>query len=122
MTGAAATPRWQVWTGLLIVYVVWGSTYLGIRVMVETVPPLLGAGVRYGLAGAVLLGALVARQGRGALRASPRELASAALVGILLCFLGNGLVTVAEQHVPSGLAALLVGSVPLWVVVLRSGA
>jgi drug/metabolite transporter (DMT)-like permease len=123
---APATPRWQVIGGLLTVYVVWGSTYLAIRVMVETVPPLLGAGVRFVLAGALMLGALAARGRRGhpppsrPARLSARELAAAAVVGTLLCFLGNGLVTVAERHVPSGLAALLIGSVPLWVVVLRS--
>ena len=122
MTGGAAAPRWQVVTGLLVVYVVWGSTYLAIRVMVETMPPLLGAGARFALAGAVMLGVLTIRRRRGfaVARITGRELASAVVVGTLLCFLGNGLVTVAEQHVPSGLAALLVGSVPMWVVLLRS--
>jgi drug/metabolite transporter (DMT)-like permease len=64
---------------------------------------------------------MVVRRGQ-ATRPRGREIAAAVLVGTLLCFLGNGLVTVAEQHVPSGLAALLVGSVPMWVVLLRTGA
>jgi drug/metabolite transporter (DMT)-like permease len=125
VTGAARTaastvpPPWRVWAALGAVYVIWGSTYLAIRVMVEDVPPLLGAGARFLLAGAVLLAALAARSGRVAV--SRRELASAALVGVLLPAGGNGLVTVAEQDVPSALAALLVASVPLWVVVLRVG-
>jgi drug/metabolite transporter (DMT)-like permease len=102
------------------VYVVWGSTYLAIRVMVETMPPLLAAGVRFGVAGAIFLVVLRLRGGPGKVRATRRELLGAALIGNLLCFGGNGLVTVAERDVPSGLAALIIGSVPLWVVVLRS--
>ncbi len=105
---------------LATVYVVWGSTYLAIRVMVETMPPLLAAGVRFGLAGAIFLLVLRLRGGPGKLRATRNELLGAALIGNLLCFGGNGLVTVAERDVPSGLAALIIGSVPLWVVVMRS--
>jgi drug/metabolite transporter (DMT)-like permease len=105
---------------LLTVYVVWGSTYLAIRVMVETMPPLLAAGVRFGVAGAIFLAVLRLRGGPGKLRATRSELLGAALIGNLLCFGGNGLVTVAERDVPSGLAALIIGSVPLWVVVMRS--
>src|SRR5436190_11929199 len=107
----------RVWAGLATVYVVWGSTYLGIRVMVETVPPLLGSGVRFVVAGSLFALFLAARRGLGALRISRRELASCACVGAALLLGGNGLVAVAEQDVPSGLAALVVASVPLWVVV-----
>jgi drug/metabolite transporter (DMT)-like permease len=103
---------------LAVVYVVWGSTYLAIRVMVETVPPLLGAGVRFLLAGALMYAWVRAR--RSPVRMTRAELAGCALVGILLMFGGNGLVTVAEQDVPSGLAALLIASEPLWVIVLRA--
>jgi drug/metabolite transporter (DMT)-like permease len=106
-----------VWSALGIVYVVWGSTYLAIRVMVETVPPLLGAGLRFGLAGAIMLTALAALG--HAVHVTRRQLAGASLVGIALCFGGNGLVTVAERDVPSGLAALLVASIPLFIVVYR---
>jgi drug/metabolite transporter (DMT)-like permease len=107
---------------LATIYIVWGSTYLAIRVMVETMPPLLAAGARFALAGAVFWVALrLARGGRERVRVTPRELAGAALIGTLLCFGGNGLVTVAEQEVPSGLAALIIGSVPLWVVLMRAG-
>jgi drug/metabolite transporter (DMT)-like permease len=88
--------------------------------MVETVPPLLGAGARFVLAGAGLWAIVRIRRGAGAVRATPRELAVCAVIGILLCFGGNGLVTVAEQEVPSALAALLIASVPLWVIVLRA--
>ena len=93
-----------------------------IRVMVRDVPPLLGAGARFVLAGALLLAwvRIVQRPGRSSGRITRSELGAAALVGTLLAFGGNGLVTVAEQHVPSGLAALIIASVPLWVVVLRA--
>jgi drug/metabolite transporter (DMT)-like permease len=109
-----------VWSALTIVYIVWGSTYLAIRVTVETLPPYLSAGLRFGLAG-VLLGAVIAaRRGPAALRVPPRRVAAAGLVGLLLLFGGNGVVVVAESRgVPSGIAALLVATVPLLVVMLR---
>jgi drug/metabolite transporter (DMT)-like permease len=113
-----APPPLQAAGALATVYVVWGSTYLAIRVMVETVPPLLGAGVRFLLAGLLLAAWVRLRRGRRPV--SRRELLAAALVGTLLMFGGNGLVTVAEQHVPSGLAALIIASEPLWVIVLRA--
>ena len=109
----------RVWIALGIVYVVWGSTYLGIRVMVETVPPLLGSGVRFTFAGLIFAAWVALRRGPSALRVSRAELGGSAFVGIALLLGGNGLVSVAEQDVPSGLAALVVASIPLWVVVLR---
>ena len=111
---------WLPWAALAVVYVVWGSTYLAIRVGVETVPPLLLAGVRYVVAGAVLFPVAVRLGGpevRRSDRPGRRQWAAAALVGTLLLSMGNGGVTYAEQTVPSGLAALLVATVPLWMVV-----
>ncbi|MFJ6575656.1 EamA family transporter [Streptomyces sp. NPDC004288] len=109
-----------VWAALGIVYVVWGSTYLGIRIVVETLPPFLSGGARFVTAG-LLLAAIVAwRQGPAALRVTRRELGSAVLVGLLLILGGNGLVVLAETSIPSGLAALLVAAVPVWVVLLRT--
>jgi drug/metabolite transporter (DMT)-like permease len=113
-----APPSWSVWSALAIVYVLWGGTYVAIRVMVEDVPPLLGAGARFAIAGAAMLAFLAARGHR--VRVAPRSLAAAGLIGLLLPAGGNGLVTVAERDVPAGLAALLIASVPLWVVLLRS--
>jgi drug/metabolite transporter (DMT)-like permease len=110
-----------LWAALATVYLVWGSTYLAIRVMVETMPPLLAAGTRFAVAGAIFWVALRLTGGAERVRATPRQIAGAALIGVLLCFGGNGLVTVAEQEVPSGLAALIIGSVPLWVVLMRTG-
>ena len=111
----------MLWAALATIYVVWGSTYLAIRVMVETMPPLLAAGARFAVAGAIFWVVLRLRGGAERVRATPRQLAGAGLIGCLLCFGGNGLVTVAEQEVPSGLAALIIGSVPLWVVLMRTG-
>ncbi|MFD9975505.1 EamA family transporter [Streptomyces sp. NPDC059017] len=108
-----------VWAALAIVYVVWGSTYLGIRVAVETMPPFLSAGARFVVAGLLLVAIVAWRRGPSALRATRAQLVSAAVVGLLLLLGGNGLVVLAETAVPSGLAALLVAVVPAWVVVLR---
>ena len=114
LTGGVA-----VWANLASVYLIWGSTYLAIRVLVRTVPPLYGAGTRF-LAAGVLMLAFLGR--RRALSAGRRELLACAVVGTLLAAGGNGLVTVAEQDVPSGLAAVLVASVPLWIVIYRAAA
>jgi drug/metabolite transporter (DMT)-like permease len=108
-----------VWGGLATIYLVWGSTYLAIRVMVETVPPLLGAGLRFVVAGAIFAAWLVARRGWQVLRVSPGSLLAAAVMGTLLMAGGNGLVTLAEQDAPSGLAGLIMAAIPLWVIVLR---
>ncbi|MEV1147081.1 EamA family transporter [Micromonospora sp. NPDC049799] len=114
-----------IWTALVLVYVLWGSTYLGIRIAVETMPPLGSAAARFAVAGLVLAAVLRLRRGPGALRVDRRQLGSAALVGVLLLAGGNGLVVLAESGppgvaLPSGIAALLVATVPLLVVLLRS--
>lgn len=105
---------------LAIVYVAWGSTYLAIRVMVRTVPPLLGAGGRFVAAGVLLLAAVALVRGPGAVRVSATELRGAAIVAALVLVGGIGLLTVAEQSVASGVAAVVIATVPLWVVVLRA--
>lgn len=97
------------------VYVIWGSTYLAIRFAVETIPPFTMGGVRFFVAGAVLYGWLRAR---GAPRPTRREWKSALVAGALMIAGGNGLLSWSEQFVPSGLAALLVGTVPIWLVAI----
>ncbi|MFJ8471658.1 EamA family transporter [Kitasatospora sp. NPDC094011] len=121
-TAAAPTARLSsgVWLALAVVYVVWGSTYLAIRIAVETMPSFFSAAARFLTAGLLMVGFLLIRQGPAALRVSGRQLASAALVGLLLLTGGNGLVVLGETSVPSGLAALLVAAVPLWMVVLTA--
>jgi len=113
-------PAWLVWSALWVVYLVWGSTYLAIRYVVETMPPLLAGGVRFVAAGLVMQVVLMVRRGFKGVSVTPKEILASALVGGALLFGGNGLVMVAEQSIPSGLAALIVAAVPLWVVVLRA--
>ncbi|MGH2701600.1 MAG: EamA family transporter [Actinomycetota bacterium] len=115
-----AAPAWFVWAALWIVYLVWGSTYLAIRYVVETMPPFLAGGVRFVAAGLVMQIVLMIRRGPKGVRVTPKEILACTFVGGALLFAGNGLVMVAEQSIPSGLAALIVAAVPLWVVVLRS--
>lgn len=118
--GGAAPSARLVWIALGAIYLIWGSTYLAIRVMVETVPPLLGAGFRFFIAGAVFYLVLRLRRGPDAVRFTWPQLWAATVSGTLLCFGGNGLVTVAEQDVPSGIAATLIASVPLWIILMRA--
>jgi drug/metabolite transporter (DMT)-like permease len=110
-----------VWVALPIVYVVWGSTYLGIHFVVQTMPPMVSAGIRFLIAAVLLAAVLVIRSGPRVLRVPWRRLGTTALVGVLLLTGGNGMVGVAELHMSSGLAALLIASVPLWLVVFRTG-
>ena len=107
---------------LLIVYLVWGSTYLGIAIMIETLPPLLAAGVRYVTAGLLMLGGIVAyarlRRGAGPVeRPTAAHWRSAFIVGTLLLLGGNGGVVLAEQFIPSGIAAVLIAMMPIWLAV-----
>jgi drug/metabolite transporter (DMT)-like permease len=115
-----ANQTWLVWVALWTVYIVWGSTYLAIRVTVETLPPLLTAGVRFVVAGGIMYAWLAARRGRASLRITRREALSTAAIGGGLLLGGNGLVVLAERDVSSSLAALVIASVPLWVVLLRT--
>jgi drug/metabolite transporter (DMT)-like permease len=107
----------KLWTALWIVYLVWGSTYLGIKLAVRTLPPLLTAGTRFVAAAGIL--ALVALVARRSLRVPPREALAAAGLGVALLTLGVGMVHVAETRIDSGVAAMIAGSVPLQIVVLR---
>ena len=107
--------RLRVALALGAVYLVWGSTYLAIRFAVETLPPFLMAGTRFTIAGAVLYGW---RRAAGHPRPSVAQWRAAAVVGALMLLVGNGGVTWAEQWVESGTAALMVASVPLWMVLL----
>ena len=104
----------KIWMALLAVYLVWGSTYLVIRFAVETLPPFLSAGLRFLVSGAILF---VWRRVAGDALPMLRQWRSAAIVGTLLLLGGNGLVAWAEQTVPSGVAALIIGAVPMFMVI-----
>lgn len=97
------------------IYLIWGSTYLAIRFAIDTIPPFLMAGMRFLAAGAILYAWARARGGE---KPTSRQWQSAAVIGVLLLLLGNGGVTWAELFVPSGIAALLVATTPLWIVLL----
>ena len=114
-TPRSASPL-AIWSALGAVYVIWGSTYLAIAIAVQTLPPLFSAGLRFCLAGLVLLGFIAVRRG---LRVGREQLIGAAIVGLLLIVGGNGFVVLAERTVPSGLTALIIASVPLWIVIFR---
>ena len=113
----AGTParRGLVIAAFAAIYLIWGSTYLGIRFAIETIPPFLLAASRFGLAGLIML---VAARARRAPRVTLPQFRTAAIVGSLL-MLGNSLVGVAERRIPSGIAALLVAMTPLFMVLLE---
>lgn len=109
----------KTWTALVTVYILWGSTYLGIAVAGETIPPLFAASTRFVTAGALM--AVVVRVRGGSLRVSRRAFASCVLVGCLLPG-ANAVLFFAERHVATGLASLIIASVPLWIVLFRLAA
>lgn len=111
----SAPGRGSVVAGFVSVYLIWGSTYLAIRYAIETLPPLLMAGTRFLVAGTILYAWVRLRRGE---RPDRNHWAPAAIVGGLLLLCGNGALSWSEQRIPSGLAALIVASVPVWMVLL----
>jgi drug/metabolite transporter (DMT)-like permease len=110
-------PAKHVWIALALVYVLWGSTYFGIKIAVETIPPLLAAGSRF-LVAALILATILALRG-SSLRVSRVELLGAGIAGGLMLGLGVGMVHVAETRIDSSVAAMIAGTVPLQIIVLR---
>ena len=108
--------RTKVWTALWAVYLIWGSTYLLIAITVETIPPLLAVSTRFIAAGSIM--ALVVHRRGGTLRVGRRPFLSCVLIGLLLPG-ANAVLFFAERTVPTGLASLIIASVPLWVVLLQ---
>ena len=116
MTRVSRTAR--IWIALWTVYILWGSTYLGIELAAETMPPFFAAGTRFLIAGLLMLALVAWRRGPAALRLTKAEAMSSALVGVLLPG-ANALLFVTERQVPIGLASLIIAAIPLWVVLLR---
>lgn len=106
----------KIWIALLALYIVWGSTYLAIRFAVETFPPFLHAGLRFLISGLVLV---IWRRAAGDAMPTRNQWKSLTIIGTLLLLGGNSLVAVAELTVASGVAALIIGTVPLWLVVIE---
>jgi len=107
----------KIWIALLALYIVWGSTYLAIRFAVDTIPPFLQAGLRFLISGLILV---IWRRAAGDEMPSLKQWRSLAIVGTLLLLGGNGLVSFAEQRIASGVAALIIGTVPLWLVLIEA--
>jgi len=107
----------KLWTALLALYIVWGSTYLAIRFAVETIPPFFHASLRFLISGAILY---IWRRSAGDEKPTRAMWKSTAIVGALLLVGGNGLVAFAEQSVPSGIAALIITTSPFWLVLFES--
>jgi drug/metabolite transporter (DMT)-like permease len=107
----------KVWIALLALYIVWGSTYLGIKVAIETLPPFFHAGIRFLISGIILV---VWQRAAGQQMPTRRQWISTAIIGTLLLLGGNGLVAWAEQFIPSGVAALIIGSTPMFLVITEA--
>ena len=107
----------KLWCALIALYIVWGSTYLAIRFAVETIPPFLHAAVRFLISGSILF---IWRRAAGDPKPTSGNWKAAAIVGTFLLVGGNGLVAVAEQNIPSGIAALIIATSPFWLVLFES--
>lgn len=107
----------RIWTALIAVYIVWGSTYLAIRFTVETIPPFFSAGIRFLVSGALLF---TWRRLSGDPAPTKLQWRSASIIGLLLLLGGNGGLVWAEQRIPSGIASLFIGTIPLWMVLIES--
>jgi drug/metabolite transporter (DMT)-like permease len=111
----------RIWVALWAVYIIWGSTYLGIELAGETMPGTFAAGARFTIAGLLMLGFIAWRRGRGVLRLTRAELVSSVVVGLLLPG-ANSLLFITEKEVPIGLTSLIIAAIPLWVLLLRVAA
>lgn len=107
----------KIWLALIALYIVWGSTYLGIKVAIETIPPFFHAGVRFLISGLILV---IWQRAAGQSMPTRRQWVSTAIIGSLLLLGGNGLVAWAEQFIPSGIAALIIGSIPMFLVLAEA--
>jgi len=120
-TAGPATARADpplVWVALGAVYIVWGTTYFAIRIVNQTMPPLLSASIRFLVAGTVMFAWTIRRGDRVGDRPGPRQWRAAAIVGCALLLGGNGGVVWAERTVPSGIVALIIALVPLWMALV----
>ena len=104
----------KIWLALIALYIVWGSTYLGIKVAIETIPPFFHAGIRFLISGLILV---IWQRNAGQSMPTRKQWISVGIIGTLLLLGGNGLVAWAEQFIPSGIAALIIATVPMFLVI-----
>lgn len=116
MTRATASPI-AVWAGIVVLYLVWGSTYLGMKIAIGTIPPFVMGFLRFVPAGILLVSALWLRDRSTIRRPSRRGVVDSAIVGAFLLLGGTGLVAWGEQTIPTGVAALLIGLMPMWLAI-----
>ena len=114
----ARTGGLALWANLAVIYVVWGSTYFGIAIAIESMPPFLMATFRFAIAGLILVAWDLLRHPESRRLPTRREVIDSFIVGGLLLGIGNGFVTYGELTVPSGIAAILIGMMPLWFALL----
>lgn len=108
----------RVWLALGTIYLIWGSTYLAIRLAIDSIPPLLMAGTRFLVAGALLYAWSIGRGDRRGDRPTLKGWGAATVIGGLLLFVGNGGVSLAERNVPTGVVALIIALIPMWLAIL----
>jgi|AACY02.3.fsa_nt_gi drug/metabolite transporter (DMT)-like permease len=108
------------WLSLWTVYLIWGSTYFAIAYVIESMPPLLAMGIRFLIAGLLLALIISLRQGSSELKIPRAELKSSLLMGFLLLGFGIGTVSIAQAYVPSGIVALIIAALPLWIAIFRT--
>lgn len=119
MTASRTSSGPVLWTNLLIVWIVWGSTYMGIRFASETIPPFIMSGSRFLTAFLIMVALTAILRGPQALRVTPREFATSCFLGVALLGVGLGTVGLAQSYVPTGIMALIIASTPLTIVIWR---
>jgi len=117
--GVVEAPMSRVAPPLITLWILWGSTYLGIALVVQTMPPILANGLRFLAATAVLALVVVLTRGIGVLRVTMSQLRATIVMGVMLLGVGIGTLSLAQRYVPSGIAALIVAAMPLWIVIFR---
>jgi drug/metabolite transporter (DMT)-like permease len=108
------------WIALWTVYIIWGSTYFAIAYVIETMPPLLGMGIRFLLAGLLLFIFVIMQKGWSEINIPRPQIITSTVMGFVLLGFGLGNVAVAEKHVPSGIVALIIAALPLWIAIFRT--
>ena len=120
MPNSASVNKSKVWLSLWSVYIIWGSTYYGIALAIESMPPLLAMGTRFLAATSILIVVLGAKNGWRSLIIPRPEFINASLMGGTLLGIAIGSVALGERYVPTGIAALIISSLPFWIAIFRT--